>query len=160
MELLAVTGFLDIKNGELQKGDKISGLVGQPAPRNADRTRQNDVLFVHITLFPAVADQYDILAEDMADAFTTFFFRTSGTVNSALRQATRHINGQLLKWNMSNDSVPREAAITSMVYKNEEIYLVQAGPSLAMMGHNFGVEKIPTNEPDRITPLGLSLIHI
>ncbi len=154
MELLAVTGFLDIKNGELQKGDKISGLVGQPAPRNADRTRQNDVLFVHITLFPAVADQYDILAEDMADAFTTFFFRTSGTVNSALRQATRHINGQLLKWNMSNDSVPREAAITSMVYKNEEIYLVQAGPSLAMMGHNFGVEKIPTNEPDRITPLG------
>ena len=154
MELFAVTGFLDIKNGEVQGGDKISGLVGQRAPRSADRNRQNDILFIHITLFPALSDQYDILAEDLVDAFSTFYFRTGGTVNSAMRQATRHINGLLLKWNMSNDSVSREAAITSVVYKNDEIYIVQAGPSLALMGHNFGLEKIPTNEPDRITPLG------
>ncbi len=154
MDLLAVTGYLDKKNGEVQEGSKISGLIGHGAPRTADRTRQADILFVHITLFPAVSDQYDILAEDLADAFSTFYFRTGGTVNSALRQAARHINGLLLKWNMSNDSVNREAALTSVVYKNDEIYIVQTGPSLAMMGHKFGVEKIPTNEPDRITPLG------
>ncbi|MFK7804267.1 MAG: hypothetical protein AB8G95_21715 [Anaerolineae bacterium] len=154
MELMAVTGYLNIKNGELQPGGRLSGLVGQRAPRNSDRTRQNDLLFVHITLFPAVAEPFDALAEDLAEAFTTFFFRTGGTVNSALRQATRHINGLLLKWNMSNEQVPREAAITSVVYKNGEMYIVQSGPSLAMLGRNFGVERIPAVEPDRITPLG------
>ena len=151
---MAVTGYLNMKNGELQSGGKSSGLVGQRAPRNSDRNRQNDLLFVHITLFPAVAEAYDALAEDLAEAFTTFFYRTGGTVNSALRQATRHINGLLLKWNMSHEGASREAAITSVVYKNEEMFIVQSGPSLAMLGRNFGVERIPAVEPDRITPLG------
>ncbi|MFT5195219.1 MAG: hypothetical protein ACI85U_002238 [Candidatus Promineifilaceae bacterium] len=154
MELLAVTGYLNKKNGVIQPNKDLSGLVGQRAPKNSDRIRQNDLLFVHITLFPAASESLDTLAEDLGDAFATFFFRAGGTVNSALRQATRHINGLLLKWNMVNTETSREAAITSVVYKNEEMYIVQSGPSLAMLGRNFGVEHIPAVEPDRIIQLG------
>ncbi|MCK5885535.1 MAG: hypothetical protein KAG70_03455, partial [Alcanivorax sp.] len=34
--------------------------------------------------------------------------------------------------------------------------MIQTGESLALLGHNFGIERLPSHTPERITPLGRS----
>jgi hypothetical protein len=42
------------------------------------------------------------------------------------------------------------------VQRGNELFVVQTGESLALVGHNFGVERMPAHRPDHITPLGRS----
>ncbi|MCB0035865.1 MAG: hypothetical protein KDE51_17660, partial [Anaerolineales bacterium] len=155
MELQAITGTLHIIDGELQEV-VAAGLVAQPAPKKAARGRDSDYLFVHLTIEDPPEDVPDALTHDLTEAFVAEYYKTTGSVISALRRSVMHLNALLLRWNVNSAGHSRDGAITCAVLRHNELYVVQVGHGLALIGRNFGVERIPPNTPDLITPLGRS----
>lgn len=153
MELQAVTGQLYTVEGQMQSRGEIPGLLAQAAPAKAGRGRVTDSLFVHLSLSGRPAD-YESLAQDLVDVISERFFQTAGSVTSALRRAILEANQQLLRFNLSKSGLAREGAVTCAVLRGQELYVVQTGEALALIGRNFGVERLPAKEPDRVTPMG------
>ena len=155
MNLQAVTGQLYLIEGETQETAAIPGLLAQSAPKKAARSREHDSLFVHLTL-TGQPTETAVLAQDLLDVMSEQFFATSGSVTAALRKAILKANELLLRLNISATGEAREGAITCAVLRNNELFVLQAGEGLALLGHNFGVERLPAKQPDRLTPLGQS----
>ncbi len=153
MELQPVTSQLYIVNGALQESKEAPGLLAQVAPPRAARGRSHDTLFIHLTLGDDPAET-DTLAQDLLEAIAQRFFLTSGSVTAALRGAIVAANDLLLRLNMSGAAPARDGAISCAVLRGQELFLVQAGHSVALIGRNFGVERIPARAPARNTPLG------
>ncbi|HEX6386611.1 MAG TPA: hypothetical protein VF177_18230 [Anaerolineae bacterium] len=157
MELQAVTGQLYIVDGKVQEvgGTSGPGLLAQPAPAKAARGRERDFLFVHLTL-TGQPEETAALAQDLLDTISQRFYDATGSVTAALRRAIIEINELLLRLNLSGTDTPREGAISCAVLRQGELFLLQVGEAVALLGHNFGVERLPPAAPDRITPLGRS----
>ena len=158
MELQAVTGQRyigeDAARGEGAGGDgAIPGLAALPAPSQAARGRQNDFLFIHLTLGGRLEENL-VLTHDVVDSIGTFFYQTPGSVTAALKKAITQSNQQLLRYNLSGAGTPREGALTCAVLRGEELFVVQAGESFALLGHNFGIERLPPEPPAKVTPVG------
>jgi hypothetical protein len=155
MSLQAVTGQLYLIEGETQEATAVPGLLAQPAPNKAARGRERDSLFIHLAL-TGQPGETAVLAQDLLDIISQHFFQSTGSVTAALRQAITKANELLLRLNVSGAGESREGAITCAVLHNEELFVLQTGEGLAMLGHNYGVERLPPKKPDRITPLGRS----
>ncbi|MCP5093943.1 MAG: hypothetical protein GY943_00160, partial [Chloroflexi bacterium] len=155
MELQAITGQLYIVNGAIQSDTAVPGILAQPAPSRPARGRDRDFLFVHLTLSGQV-DETAVITQDLLDAFSQRFYQTSGSVTNALRQSATHINQLLLRRNLGSSQPTHEGAITCAALHNSELFTLQVGEALAMVGHNYGIERLPAKTPDRITPLGRS----
>ncbi len=161
MELQAVAAQLFVIDGEVQggsgspRGTAVPGILAQPAPGKAVRGRENDFLFVHLTLTGQVAET-SVLAQDLLDAISLRFYQTPGSVTAALRRALNDANELLLRLNLSGSGPTREGAITCAVLRHGELFILQTGESLAMLGHNFGIERLPVRTPDQVTPFGRS----
>lgn len=153
MELQPVTSQLYIVNGALQESAEVPGLLAQVAPARAARGRSHDTLFIHLTLGDDAAET-STLAQDLLEAIAQRFFLTPGSVTAALRGAIVAANDLLLRLNMSGAGPARDGAISCAVLRGQELFLVQAGHSVALIGRNFGVERIPGRPPARNTPLG------
>lgn len=152
MELQALTGPIFIRNGATQDGVAVPGVMAQPAPPKAVRSRSHDTLFVHLTL-GGQPSETAVLAEDLLETFSKSFFQSSGSVTAALRKATLELNQLLLHLNLSDQS-PGEGAICSAVLRGQELFTAQAGEAFALLGHSFGVERLPATTPAHLTPLG------
>lgn len=155
MELQAVTGLLHIVDGEVQDTAVVPGLLAQSAPSKAARGRERDFLFVHLAL-AGISTETAVLAQDLLDAFSSRFYGTSGSVTAALRRAMLEVNELLLRLNLAGDGPAREGAMSCAVLHGGELFMLQAGEALALLGRNFGVERIPERIPERLTPLGQS----
>lgn len=159
MELQAVTGQLYIIEGVGQETTAVSaetavpGLLAQPAPGRAARGRDRDHLFVHFTL-TGQPDETAALSRELLTIISRRFYQTSGSVTAALRQGIIDANQLLLRRNLSKNQPAREGAITCAVLRQDELYTLQAGESLAMIGRAFGIERLPPQHPDHVTPLG------
>ncbi len=155
MELQAVIGQLYIVDGVEQDQQPVPGILAQPAPGRAAHGRQREVLFAHLTLTAPLADNANLL-QALLQGISEQYFTSSGSVTAALRQVVQDTNNRLLQLNLSGSNAPREGAITCAVLRDGELYIVQTGESLALVGHNFGVERLPATTPEHITPLGRS----
>jgi len=155
MELHAVTGQLYIVDGVEQGQAVAPGLLAQPAPARSAHGRQREVLFAHLTLNAALDESANLL-QGLLQGISEEYFKSSGSVTASLRQVIQNTNSRLLQLNLSGTGAPREGAITCAVLHDDELFVVQTGESLALLGHNFGVERIPTRSPERVTPLGRS----
>lgn len=153
MSLQAVTGQLYLIEGEAQEATAVSGLIAQSAPKKAARSREQDSLFVHLTL-TGQPEATAVLTQDLLDTISQQFYAASGSVTAALRQAIMKANDLLLRLNVSGTGETREGALSCAVLRNNELFILQTGEGLAMLGHNFGVERLPAQQPDRVTPLG------
>ncbi|UCG23742.1 MAG: hypothetical protein JSW55_16630 [Chloroflexota bacterium] len=155
MELQAVTGqrYIGAEAVRLDGEGTIPGLAALPAPSQAARGRQKDFLFIHLTLGGRPVDIH-VLTQDVVDSISTLFYETPGSVTAALKKAIIQSNQQLLRYNLSGAGVPREGALTCAVLRGEELFVVQAGESFALLGHNFGIERLPPEPPAKVTPLG------
>lgn len=159
MELQAVTGQLYVINGEVQGGSTdphrtaVPGILAQAAPAKATRGRERDFLFIHLTL-TGKSQETAALIQDLLDAISRHYYQANGSITAALRQALAQANDLLLRLNLSGSGPVREGAITCAVLRNGELFLLQVGESLALLGHNFGIERLPSHLPERITPLG------
>lgn len=132
----------------------MPGLLAQPAPQKAARGRERDYLFIHLTL-TGQSDEAADLAQELVEGMAKQFFASTGTVTSALRRAVLDSNEQLLRHNMTARS-SHEGALSCAVMHGGELYSLQVGEGIAFLGHNFGVERLPTRAPDVLTPLGRS----
>ncbi|MEM7118350.1 MAG: hypothetical protein AAF614_38345 [Chloroflexota bacterium] len=155
MTLQAVTGQLYVVEGVVQEGTAVPGLLATTAPKRANRSRAKDFLFIHLTL-SGKHEETSALSLDLLATINQTYFQSSGSVTAALRRALLNANEKLLRANMSQGGPSREGAITCAVLRNDELYMLQAGESLALLGHQFGVERLPANLPAHITPLGQS----
>ena len=155
MSLQAVTGQLYLIEGEAQETTTVPGLLAQPAPSKAARSREKDSLFVHLSLTGQL-EETAVLSQDLLDIISQHFFQASGSVTAALRQAIIKANELLLRLNVSGAGESREGAITCAVLRQDELFILQTGEGMAMLGHNYGVERLPPQKLDRITPLGRS----
>lgn len=153
MDLKAVTGQLYIINGEAQAAAVVPGLQAQSPPARAARGRGSDYLFVHLTLSGPAAET-EMLAQDLLDSISQRFYQTPGSITAALRKAIVETNELLLRRNVSGSDASREGAITCAVLRGQELFLAQAGESFALLGHHFGVERLPASAPPQMTPLG------
>lgn len=161
MELQAITGQLNIVNGQVQTPTAsatavrpaVPGLLAQSAPAKAARSRRRDFLFVHLTLGGQV-EETAVLAQDLLDLISRQFYQSTGSVTAALRQAITDANQRLLRLNLENSGPTRVGAISCAALHNGELFMLQAGEGLAFLGHNFGVERLPAQEPLQSTPLG------
>jgi hypothetical protein len=155
MELQAVTGKLYTIEGTPQENRDIPGLVALSPPGKAVRGRARDFLFVHLSL-SGQPEEYRSLAHDLVDGISSHFYSTSGSVTATLRQAIMQANQTLLRMNLARSGATREGAITCAVLREQELFVVQAGEAFALIGRNFGMERLPPQQPERITPLGRS----
>lgn len=152
-DLQAVTGQLYVIEGEAQEAEAAPGLLAQSAPGKAARGRARDTLFVHLSL-TGRPEETENLTQDLLDIISKRFFETSGSVTAALRNAILQANRSLLQRNMSRTGPTREGAVTCAVLRGEELYVVQTGEALALIGRNFGVERLPAGETVQKTPVG------
>ncbi len=155
MELHALTGQLYIIEGVAQDNSDVPGLVAQLAPSGAAHGRKGEVLFVHLTLTGGIPETANLLRGEVT-RIAEQYFQSVGSVTAALRKVIQDTNNRLLQLNLSGQGQPREGAITCAVQRGSELFIVQTGESLALVGHNFGVERMPGHRPDHITPLGRS----
>jgi hypothetical protein len=153
MELHALTGQLYIIDGVEQDSSDVPGLLALPAPSKAAHGRHNEVLFVHLTVSGSSNETADLLRSEVQHIGRRYF-ESVGSVTAALRRVIQEANTRLLQYNLNAQGIAREGAITCAVQRGSELYLIQAGESLALIGRNFGVERMPARQPDHITPLG------
>jgi hypothetical protein len=155
MALQALAGQLYIINGVAQDAGKVPGVVAQRGPQRAKHGRDREFLFVHLTLTGPLSENA-ALADNLVEQLSRSYFESSGSVTSTLRQVVTETNRRLLSLNLGGREQSREGAITCAVLRGQELFVVQVGESLALMGHNFGVERLPARRPERLTPLGRS----
>lgn len=159
MDLQAVTAQLYVLDGQVQAGSgsvgstAVPGLLAQSPPGKAARGREHDFLFVHLSLSGRI-DETAVLAQDLLDAISQHYYQSSGSVTAALRRALLGANELLLRLNLSSGGPTREGAITCAVLRQEELFILQTGESVALLGHNFGIERLPAHPPERVTPFG------
>jgi hypothetical protein len=153
MELQAVTGRLYVIDGAAQEPEKVPGILAQSPPSKAARGRAADSLFVNLSLSGSPAD-YAALAQDLLDAISARYYTTSGSITAALRTAILEANQLLLNLNLSRTGVQREGAVSCAVLHDQELFVVQSGEAFALIGRNFGVERLPAKPLERITPMG------
>lgn len=154
MELQAVTGQLHIIDGVVQEGQNVPGILAQSAPPNAVRERRKDFLFVHFSLTGS-GEETAVYSQTLLNLLSSSFYNNSGSVTSALRKAIIAVNDHLLRHNISNSNTS-EGAISCAVMRNNELFTLQAGESMAYLGHQFGIELLPPKRPARIMPMGRS----
>ena len=153
MELQAVTGQLYMINGAVQDPATVPGLLAQSVPAKAARGRQEDFLFVHLTLSGQVEETRN-LSQDLLDSISNIFYQTPGSVTAALRKAIIETNKELLGYNLRGETKTHEGAITCAVLRGQELYMAQTGEAFAFIGHNFGIERLPAAQPQRMTTMG------
>ena len=155
MTLQAVTGQLYIVDGVNQEATAVPGILVQSPPARPARGRDKDSLFIHLSLSGPVAETA-VVTQDLLDVISRHFYQTGGSVTAALRQAIVEANQLLLRLNLSGTQATREGAITCTVLRQGELFTLQVGETIAFVGHNYGVERLPTKDPARLTPLGRS----
>lgn len=153
MELQAVTGQLYIINGAVQDPSNVPGLLAQSVPSRAARGRDQDFLFVHLTLSGTIEETAD-LSNELLGYISSIFYQTSGSVTAALRKAIIETNKELLGHNLRGQNKTFEGALTCAVQRGQELYIAQTGEAFAFLGHNFGIERLPPTQPNRVTPMG------
>jgi hypothetical protein len=156
-ELQAVTGQLYIVDGVMQTVDHVTtavpGILVQPPPSRCNRSRSRDFLFVHLTL-SGDARETAVLNQDLLDLISSKFYATGGSLTAAIRSAMMVANQTLLHRNLTSKETTREGGLTCAVLRQGELFTLQAGETLALLGHNFGIERLPPRQLDHITPLG------
>ncbi len=152
MELQAVTGQLQIIDGDVQSETAVPGILAQSAPDNALRERRNDFLFVHFSL-SGIEEETAVFSQELLHLISRSFYTSGGSVTSALRKAIITANERLLRRNISSSDT-HEGAVTCSVLRNNALFTLQVGESITYLGHQFGIEKLPPNPPSRIMPMG------
>lgn len=157
-ELQAITGQLYIVDGVLQEATSAAGSFGlliQPGQPRAARGRERNYLFVHLTLTGAASDTA-VLSQQLLGLISQKFYAATGSVTAALRTAVLEANQLLLRANLGHKGQAREGAISCSVFHQGELFTLQTGESFALLGRNFGIERMPPKEPALITPMGRS----
>ncbi|MBN1318975.1 MAG: hypothetical protein JXA42_26065 [Anaerolineales bacterium] len=154
MELEANYGYLNWIGGKSHRQAPL-GLGRQTPPARPARGRDRDTLFVHLTLSSRETPSPSLYRE-VVDELANAFFATNGSVTAALRQSVRAANEYLMRYNLREEGVDKQrGSVTCAVLRDEELFIGQAGDTLAFISHQGQLERLPPRVPGLITPLGV-----
>ena len=139
--LEAVIGELHIIGGARQSATRPTAVL--VAPRRAARGRPGDTLFVLVELRGPEPLPYETLVDRIGEAY----WKTPGTITSALRAALTAANDWLWERNVSAPVADRfRAGISCAVLRGAEVLIAQAGPAAAYVAHYGQVERFPARD--------------
>jgi len=126
-----------------QEQPSVMGLYVAPPPKKAARFRSRDRLILHLFLdgnAPLPPDQVDQILVNLSKTY----FKTAGTVTTALRAAAETLNQYLLDRNIRNSSTGRQAVgyLTQIVLRENRISMAQSGLSHAFLITSASVDHI------------------
>ena len=108
------------------------GLKVVSAPRRAVRSRSEDILILSLTVDDG--DQFSLQTqESWLDQLVQSFFKTSGSVTTALRMLIESINLTMLEQNLklAKEGRTTTGAINLMAIHRQAVYIVQSGSTHA-----------------------------
>ncbi len=139
--LEAVVGELHIIGGARQGVTRPTAAL--VAPRHAARGRAGDTLFILVDLRGPEPLPY----EAVIDRIEATYWRTPGSVTSALRAALTVTNDWLMDRNVQAEVGDRiRAGISCAVLRESEVFIAQAGPAAMYITHHGQVERFPARE--------------
>jgi len=139
--LEAVIGELHILGGVRQSVTRPTAVL--VAPRRAARGRPGDTLFVLVELRGQEPLPYEALMDSIGEAY----WKTPGTITSALRAAIAAANDWLWERNVSAPVADRfRAGVSCAVLRGAEVLIAQAGPAAAYVAHYGQVERFPARD--------------
>lgn len=154
MSLQASVAQLHIISGIPQDATHIPGLFVDLAPNKAVRARMRDALFLHISVSGPI-DETEPLLNDLVNQFRQTFYHAHGGAMAAMRQSIQAVNQYLLRRNLqTTDENRRIGSLVCAILRGEELFMAQVGEAFAFIGHNFGLEPLPAERPNTVTPLG------
>ncbi len=129
------------QKGQLQTD--LPGLYLADPPRRAARGRRSDRLVLYFEFLGEMllgAEQQNRILEDLAQTY----YKTPGSVTSAMRKVAEALNGQLLDLNLrSSDSGIQGAGLLSIVsLRRDHLYLTLCGPMHAFVLTASGAQHI------------------
>lgn len=152
MSLKIVSAQMQFTDGVGQTPAQIPGLYGHKAANYAARGRENDAIFVFVSLAGPLEDNAATL-DALKQAFVHSFHMSQGSVTAALRSAVYACNAYLVAANRKHDEDKR-GALAAAIVRDDELFMAQVGEAYAYIGHSFGLEPVPSEQPEQMTPLG------
>ena len=121
----------------------LPGLYVADQPRRPARSRSKDQLILFTQFLGGVSysqEEIDKILRDLAKNF----YKTSGSVTSALRVTAESFHERLRKLNSQKNlqGQPVIGLITQIVWRDEQIFLAQSGPMHAYLINGQGSEHI------------------
>ena len=106
------------------------GLSAVTPPRRPARSRDKDRLIVHLTL-GGNAPSSTVNYLQMTSAAAEEFYKTPGTVTSALKAAATTLNGDLLERNMELSGQGRYSVgnLILCALRGDQLYILESGPT-------------------------------
>ncbi len=139
--LEALVGELHISGGVRQSASRATGSF--VPPRRAARGRAGDRLFVLVELSGPDPLPY----RDLVDRIEAAYWRTPGTVTSALRAALVIANDWLMDRNLPVEVADRlRAGVSCAVLRESQVLIAQAGPAAAYVAHHGQIERFPARQ--------------
>ena len=149
---LSHTNQLDFVVGELvlldgrRQSEAVHMAVLMP-PRRAARDRRHETMFVFLDLGGGGASG---LARAMIECLGRTYWRNSGTVTTALRQAFRAVNSHLQEENrLLAIGQRRQGGLVCAVLRDEYLYLARVGPVKALLFHGDELVEFPADSPEK-----------
>ncbi|MBE9474053.1 MAG: hypothetical protein IMY85_04120, partial [Chloroflexi bacterium] len=126
-----------------QEQPSVLGLYIASPPRKSARFRNRDRLALHLFLdgnAPLPPDQIDQILVNLAKSY----YKTAGTVTTALRAVAETLNQYLLDRNVRNSSTGRQAVgyLSQIVLRDNRLSIAQSGLSHAFLLTSSKVEHI------------------
>lgn len=139
--LEAVVGELHIVGGKRQDMTPPTAVI--TAPKRAARGRAGDML----CLLAELRGPEPLPYEDLIERVSEVYWRTPGTITSALRAALAAVNDWLMDRNVKADVNDRHrAGVSCAVLRGAEVIIAQVGPAAAYVAHYGQVERFPASD--------------
>jgi hypothetical protein len=156
--IISGTTDLDVIVGELtlvggRRQSKVAHMALLTPPRRAHADRSSETLLVFLDLGGGGAGG---LARAMLERFNHTYWRCSGPVTTAVREATGAANAHLREENrLMPISQRRRAGLVCAVLRDDQVYLAQVGPARALVAQGGQVTQFPAEFQEKL-PLGVS----
>ncbi len=151
--LEAEVGLIHIAGAAL-RATPPPGTSARTAPRRSGRGRADDILFLDLSL-RGPSERSAGLLQHLSQLGAEAFFKTPGSVTSALREAAAVVNDHLIDASRKSEGAGLKANWFAGVLRGTDFYLAHAGGGEAVHLREGSVRRFRSQESDR-HPLGQS----
>lgn len=143
--------------GRAMRGIPPGARVEQP-PKKPQRGREADTFFVLVTPSGQVQGNAGFY-EGLARLAGEFYFRTSSSITSGLRESIIGINSHLMSYN-ANSGEQYQVNLIAMVLRGHEVFIARTGATVSLLSHGETFYSSPEDLHDELAlnalPLGYS----
>jgi hypothetical protein len=150
-DLDVIVGELTLVGGRRQSKAAHMALLTPPRRAHADRCSETLLIFLDLGGGGAGG-----LARAMLEQFNRTYWRCSGPVTTAVREAISAANAHLREENrLMPIGQRRRAGLVCAVLRDDQVYLAQVGPAKALVAQGGQVTQFPAEFQEKL-PLGVS----